>query len=122
MCLRLVKETGKALYLLSWVPICSGGEGQEHRVAQEVQVGLEAWHAKAGPQINRHAALDQRADQMAEATRQRVLLAARLNLIQLHLPGEKTNQKPCHHESKSLHRFFTDSTDDFYCNINPRDK
>lgn len=45
--LHLVKTWGEyytALYLLSWTAICSGGEGQEHRVTQEVQVGLKPWH------------------------------------------------------------------------------
>lgn len=31
-------------YLLSRTAIRSGGEGQEHRVTQEVQVGLKTWY------------------------------------------------------------------------------
>lgn len=32
---------GITIYLLSWTAICSGREGQEDSVTQEVQVGLE---------------------------------------------------------------------------------
>lgn len=72
-------------HLLRRAAVRSGGERQEHGVAQEVQVGLETGDAKPRPQINGQAALDQSADQVAEAARERVFLAARLDLIQLHL-------------------------------------
>lgn len=76
-----------ALYLLSRTTISSGREGEEHRVTQEVQVRLETWDAQPGAQINRQAALHECADQVTEGSSQRVLLTARLDLIQLHLRG-----------------------------------
>lgn len=79
------KVNANTRHLLSRTAVRSGGEGQEHRVPQEVQVGLETGDAQPRPQINRQAALDQSADQVAEAASQRVFLAARFNLVQLHL-------------------------------------
>lgn len=72
-------------HLLSGAAVRSGWEGQEHGVAQEVQVGLETGDAKPRPQVNGQAALNQSADQVAEAASQRVFLAARLDLVQFHL-------------------------------------
>lgn len=87
--LHVFNQTTTELYLLSWTSICSSGEREEHRVTQEVQIRLKAWHTQACPQINRQAALNQCADQMAEASGQWVLLTARFNLIQLHLKAKK---------------------------------
>lgn len=77
------------LYLFSRPAICSGGERKEYRVPQKVQVGLKTRYTKSSPKINRQAALDHCADQMAEGSCQRILLTAGLNLIKLHLEEKK---------------------------------
>lgn len=81
-----------ALYLLSWAAICSGGEGEEHGVPQEGQVGLEPRHTQPRPQVDRQAALNQSADQLTEGSCQGVFLTARLDLIQLHLRAKDKSQ------------------------------
>lgn len=95
-------------YLLSSSAVGSGGEGKENSVTQEGQVGLESWRTEPRPQVDGQGALDQCADELTEGSGQRILLTARLNLIQLHLRGARrkvTNRYMCtskqHMQAKS---------------------
>ena len=98
--------TEEERYLLGGVAIGPGGEGEEHGVPQESEVGVEPWRPQSRPQVDRQAALDQGADQLAEGPGQRVFLAAGLDLVELHLGWARSTVKSCNTQKfpSSVHR------------------
>lgn len=61
------------------------GESQKHRIAQEVEIRLEARRTQSCSEIDRKCTLHQSTDQMTKSSRKGIFLTARLDLIQLHL-------------------------------------
>lgn len=77
-----------AANLFCWPTVGTCGEGQKHRVTQEVKIRLKAWCTQSCSKIHRQCTLYQSTNQMTKGSCEWILLTARFNLVQLHLLEE----------------------------------